>query len=88
MVRLVRGGGPRLGQEQDKGKSSETPQTLKQQQLARRANALETKLIAGNASESEELQLLRLRLASGDRDTVLLYPAAGRILQIGVRFGS
>ena len=75
--------GWRLGQDQNKGKSSETPQTLKQQQLERRANALETKLIAGNASESEELQLLRLRLASGDRDgaIALLEPLSNRYPQ-------
>lgn len=70
--------GWRLGQE--RGPSPAAPQKQEQQQLERRATALESKWIAGDASESEQLQLLRLRLASGDRQgaIALLEPLSER----------
>jgi tetratricopeptide (TPR) repeat protein len=64
------------------GRSSENQAVLnpEQQRLQRRSNALEAKLIDGTASDQEQLQLLKLRLASGDTDgaVALLEPLSDR----------
>ena len=53
---------------------------LEQQRLQRRSAALEEKLFEGTASDAEQMQLLKLRLASGDDEgaIALLEPLSDR----------